>query len=317
MENIKELVKDVANKTQVIETFAAKVTKINTEENKLYKSVDAYTVDVMRTDGAIIKNVRLKASVQDKVEGLITIPKLGSWVLASVMDGVETRAYITQFSEVEKQVGRIKAPNDPSLFLDFSIDGDKLYLRYVKVVEKTPTTPEKIKELSKIEFDSTQNFRISHFNADAKKILDLSVAKEVVSLKFINAEGKELNSLVTTPENYNIILKNNQDKKETSLAIEKGKIFGHLFDANEIEKLTFELSSTEKAEIKLTESKDTILLEKDKIQLKKDDKNLIELKGKTGINIKTEGEINMEGKSVNIKATDGDTIISGTNVKIN
>jgi hypothetical protein len=308
MENIKELVKDVANKTQVIETFAAKVTKINTEENKLYKSVDAYTVDVMRTDGAIIKNVRLKASVQDKVEGLITIPKLGSWVLASVMDGVETRAYITQFSEVEKQVGRIKAPTDPSLFLDFSIDGDKLYLRYVKVVEKTATAPEKIKELSKIEFDSTQNFRISHFNADSKKILDLSVAKEVVSLKFTNAEGKELNTTTITPDETIFSLKDAQGVEKQKTTHTKEKVETAFTDDN---KLTAILTK-DSAIVTVKDSITTI--DTAKIELK--NKNSICKLDANGIWFNTDKDVNIKGDKINITAT-GDATITGANVKIN
>src|SRR5271167_2025217 len=116
MGNITDLIKDVANKNQIIETFAAKVIQINNETASLHNPEDAYTVNIMRADGAVIKNVRLKASIQDLEQGIITIPKKESWVLATIIDGVETRAFISQFSEVERTFIRIK--NDENHYLE-------------------------------------------------------------------------------------------------------------------------------------------------------------------------------------------------------
>ena len=75
MGNITNLIKDVASKGQIIQTFAAKVIEINKEKDSLHNKEDAYTVNIMRADGAIIKNVRLKASIQDKEEGIIVSQK--------------------------------------------------------------------------------------------------------------------------------------------------------------------------------------------------------------------------------------------------
>jgi hypothetical protein len=333
MENIKELVKDVANKNQIIETFAAKVIEVNKEAKSSHNTEDAYTVNIMRADGAIIKNVRLKASVQDTVAGIVTIPKKDSWVLASVIDGVETRAYVTQFSEVDRQMGRIQATNDPKLFFDYSADGNKLHIRYIKTDTESQTDEAKITDVAKIEFNKGQNFKISYFDDDEKPLaithftpdsltttfnsiesngeikerLALAVSKEAVSLKFKNTKGKELNSLLATPEKYAILLKNDEDKKQASLAIDKGKIAGYLFEEDELKKLAIELNG-----------------ESDSIRLKKDDKNFIELKGKTAIDIKTEGDINIEAKNINMKSTEKininatkDTTITGANVKLN
>jgi hypothetical protein len=169
MENIKELVKDVANKNQVIETFAAKVIEVNKESKSPHNTEDAYTVNIMRADGAIIKNVRLKASIQDTVAGVVTIPKKDSWVLASVIDGVETRAYITQFSEVDRIMGRIQASNDPKLFFDYSADGQQLYIRYIKTESSGEKDETKITDVAKIEFDKDQNFSISYFDKQDKE----------------------------------------------------------------------------------------------------------------------------------------------------
>ncbi|MFH6995547.1 hypothetical protein [Flavobacterium sp. FlaQc-48] len=332
MGNITDLIKDVAGKNQIIETFAAKVIEINKETASPYNIQDAYTVNIMRADGAIIKNVRLKASILDLEQGLVTIPKKDSWVLATIIDGVETRAFVSQFSEVNRIMGRIQATIDSSFFLDYSADGNKLHVRYINTDTATETDETKIIDVAKIEFDKDQNFKISYFDNDEKPLataiftpdsltttfnsienkevkerLTLAVSKDAVSFKFKNNTGKELNSLLATPEKYAILLKNDDDKKQTSVAIEKNKIAGYLFEDDELKKLTFELNG-----------------ESDSIRLKKDDQNLIELKGKTAITIKTEGDINIEGKNINMKSTEkisinatGDTIISGDNVKIN
>ncbi|PIF30726.1 hypothetical protein CLU81_1173 [Flavobacterium sp. 9] len=332
MGNITDLIKDVANKNQMIETFAAKVIEINNETESPHNTKDAYTVNIMRADGAILKNVRLKASILDVEQGIITIPKKDSWVLATIIDGVETRAFVSQFSEVDRIMGRIQATNDPKLFLDYSADGNKLYVRYIKTDIQTESDENKIVNIAQIEFNKNQDFKISYFDDDEKPLaitdftsnsltttfnsienkevkerLVLTASKENVSFKFKNSTGKELNSMVATPENYAILLKNDDDKKQASLAIERSKIAAYLFEDDELKKLSFELNG-----------------ESDSIRLKKDDQNLIELKGKTAITLKSEGDINIEAKNINIKSTEkininatGDTIISGDNVKIN
>ncbi|GAA3773633.1 hypothetical protein [Flavobacterium ginsengiterrae] len=332
MGNITDLIKNVASNNQNIETFAAKVIEINKEEESLHNPEDAYTVNIMRADGAIIKNVRLKASIQDIEQGIITIPKKDSWVLASIIDGVETRAFISQYAEVDRIMGRIQAVNDPKLFFDYSADGNKLHIRYIKTDDLSEINETKIIDVAKIEFNESQNFKISYFDEDEKPLaithftsdsltttfnsiknketkerLTLNVSKDDVSFKFKNDKGIELNSTQVTPEKYNLLLKNDDDKKQASLTIEKNKIAGYLFEEDELKKLALELNG-----------------ESDSIRLKKDDQNLLELKGKTAINLKTEGDINIEAKNINMKSTEkininasGDTTITGNNVKIN
>jgi len=332
MGNIKDLIKNVAANNQNIETFAAKVIEINKEDDSLHNPEDAYTVNIMRADGAIIKNVRLKASIQDLEQGIITIPKKDSWVLASIIDGVETRAFISQYAEVDRIMGRIQATNDPKLFFDYSADGNKLHIRYIKADDLSEINETKIIDVAKIEFNESQNLKISYFDEDEKPLattdftsdslittfnsienketkerLTLNVSKDIVSLNFKNIKGKELNSVLITPEKSSILIKNDDDKKQSSFTIEKNKIAGYLFEEDELKKLALELNG-----------------ESDSIRLKKDDQNLIELKGKTAINIKTEGDINIEAKNINMKSTEkininasGDTTITGNNVKIN
>lgn len=172
MGNIKDLIKNVASSNQNIETFAAKVIEINKEEESLHNPEDAYTVNIMRADGAIIKNVRLKASIQDLEQGIITIPKKDSWVLASIIDGVETRAFISQFSEIERTFVRFK--NDNNQYFEIDIDSNRFQMLFKeKEGVETETTIEKpsYKNLAQIEFSGkNQNISASFYDENGKEI---------------------------------------------------------------------------------------------------------------------------------------------------
>ncbi|EJG03518.1 MULTISPECIES: hypothetical protein [Flavobacterium] len=173
MGNIKDLIKNVASSNQNIETFAAKVIEINKEEESLHNPEDAYTVNIMRADGAIIKNVRLKASIQDLEQGIITIPKKDSWVLASIIDGVETRAFISQFSEVERNFIRFK--NDNNQYLEIDIDADKFQMLFKEKeagkTDTTSTTQPSYKNIAQIEFLGRQpNISASFYDENGKEI---------------------------------------------------------------------------------------------------------------------------------------------------
>lgn len=173
MGNIKDLIKNVASSNQNIETFAAKVIEINKEEESLHNPEDAYTVNIMRADGAIIKNVRLKASIQDLEQGIITIPKKDSWVLASIIDGVETRAFISQFSEIERTFIRLK--NDNNQYLEIDIVPDKFKMLFKEKDDRetsgSTTTKASYKNIAQLEFDGKNpNISSSFYDENGKEI---------------------------------------------------------------------------------------------------------------------------------------------------
>ncbi|HEY1194312.1 hypothetical protein [Flavobacterium sp.] len=310
MGNIKDLIKNVAANNQNIETFAAKVIEINKEEESLHNPEDAYSVNIMRADGAIIKNVRLKASIQDVEQGIITIPKKDSWVLASIIDGIETRAFISQFSEVERLMGRIQGITEPKLLFDYSSDGEILQIRYIKTDLITENDETKIIDVAKIEFNKDRNFKISYFDDEEKSLATTHFTPDSLLTTFNSIDNKEVKERMTLAlkkGDVSLKLNSQKGKKQTLIAIDESKISCSTFDEQEAEKLVFKLDN-----------------ESENIQLKRNDKNLIELKGKEIINIKTEGEINIEAKNINIKSNEkininalGDTVISGNNVKIN
>jgi formylmethanofuran dehydrogenase subunit D len=198
MGNITDLIKDVANKNQIIETFAAKVIEINKEAASLHNADDAYTVNVMRADGAIIKNVRLKASIQDKEEGIITIPKKDSWVLTSIIDGVETRAFISQFSEIERTFIRFK--NDKNQYLEIDTDVNKFQVLFKekKASESGTSSTAKptYKNIAQIVFNGSTpdpNFSTSFYDANGKEISknSFNINEQKISIN----EGKTIFNL--------------------------------------------------------------------------------------------------------------------------
>ena len=197
MGNITDLIKNVAANNQIIETFAAKVIEINTETASLHHPEDAYTVNIMRADGAVIKNVRLKASIQDLEQGMITIPKKDSWVLASVIDGIETRAFISQFSEIERTFIRFKNDQDRYLEIDTQTDQFQMLFKEKEAGQTgTPsTTKPTYKNRALIIFSDQEDPSIStaFFDENGKEISknSFNIKEQNISIN----EGKTIFSL--------------------------------------------------------------------------------------------------------------------------
>ncbi|MNQ18297.1 hypothetical protein D3C85_313340 [compost metagenome] len=213
MGNITDLIKDVASKNQIIETFAAKVIEINTETASLHNPEDAYTVNVMRADGAIIKNVRLKASILDLEQGIITVPKKDSWVLATIIDGVETRAFISQFSEIERTFIRFK--NDQNRYLEIDTDVDKFQMLFKEKENNDPssTSTPTYKNIAQLEFNgntSDPNISTSFYDANGKEISQNSfnINEQKISINEGNTifTLKDKESKVTIKDGFEAII---------------------------------------------------------------------------------------------------------------
>lgn len=196
MGNITDLIKDVASKNQIIETFAAKVTEINKETESVHNPEDAYTVNIMRADGAIIKNVRLKASILDVEQGIITIPKKDSWVLASVIDGVETRAFISQFSEIERTFIRFK--NEQNQLFEINADVEKFQMLFKEKEESDPasTLVAEYKNIAQLDFNGNRlnsNISATFYDTNGKEISknSFNINEQKISIN----EGKTIFNL--------------------------------------------------------------------------------------------------------------------------
>ncbi|SHH20626.1 hypothetical protein [Flavobacterium aquidurense] len=208
MGNITDLIKDVANKNQIIETFAAKVIEINNETESAHNTKDAYTVNIMRADGAILKNVRLKASILDVEQGIITIPKKDSWVLATIIDGVETRAFVSQFSEIERSFIRFK--NDENQYLEINTEVGKLQMLFKQSSESASSTAKPTyKNIAQIEFSSKKdsNITTSFYDENGKEISKniFNGNQQQTILSTVNGEDikERLKFTLTSGENSN------------------------------------------------------------------------------------------------------------------
>ncbi|WP_291287013.1 hypothetical protein [Flavobacterium sp.] len=335
MGNITDLIKDVASKNQIIETFAAKVIEINKETTSPHNTEDAYTVNIMRADGAVIKNVRLKASILDLEQGIITIPKKDSWVLASIIDGIETRAFISQFSEVDRLMGRIEATSDPKLFLDYSANGNNIHVRYIKTDAKTETDETKIIDIAKIEFDKDKNFKISYFNEDEKTLastlftpdsltttfnsienkeaqerLSLTLKKDQVSVQFTNETGKLRNQTTISPTETNFSLNDEQGVQKQKTTLTKDSIENVFLNG---ENILSRASLTELRSV-VTLGDNISWVSKDKLELKSKD-SLFTIDS-NGILFDSKKNITIKGDSIKIEAA-ANTTISGDSVNIN
>ncbi|BFM41724.1 hypothetical protein CFS9_03650 [Flavobacterium sp. CFS9] len=225
MGNITDLIKDVADKNQIIETFAAKVIEINNEIESSHNPEDAYTVNIMRADGAILKNVRLKASIQDLEQGIITIPKKNSWVLASIIGGVETRAFISQYSEIERTFLRFKNEQNKYLEIDSNANKFQVLFKEKKENDSASTSAPQYKSIAQIEFvGGTQNPNIStsFYNAEGKEIStnSFNINEQKVSINegstLFNLKDKEIT--VTIKDGFEAII------SDTKTSFKKGDL---------------------------------------------------------------------------------------------
>jgi len=254
MGNIKDLIKNVASNNQNIETFAAKVIEINKEEESLHNPEDAYTVNIMRADGAIIKNVRLKASIQDLEQGIITIPKKDSWVLASIIDGVETRAFISQFSEIDRTFIRFK--NEYDQYFEIGIDSEKFQMLFKEKENsesESSTSQPTYKNIAQINFFGKEpNISTSFYDENGKLISSNNFNRDGQNISindgntFFNLRDKE--AKVTIKDGFEAIISDNKTSfKKEKLTFEMDDKFkinaGDKSLITELESLITEISS--------------------------------------------------------------------------
>ncbi|CAL2055446.1 hypothetical protein [Tenacibaculum sp. 190524A05c] len=191
MEDVKTIIQEIVSSGGKIQTYAAKVININIEENSNHDNPEeAYSVNVVRSDGAQIDNVRLKASIQDKEQGVICVPKLNSWVFISIIETTETRAFISQYSEIDKIFLRIKN-DENSKFFEVQTDVNSTSLLFKKEVEETGDDGQQeasFKNITSLVFDGEQkDIAIKFWNDEGEKVIhQTTVAHDKVETEFIN-----------------------------------------------------------------------------------------------------------------------------------
>lgn len=191
MIQLKDLIQNIAEKDTAIQTCAAKVVAINAPQNAIHSPEDAFTVNVIRPDGAMIKNVRLKASIQEEEQGMISIPKVDSWVLVSIIDNVETRAFISQCAEVERTFVRFK--NDSNQYLEIDSNADQFHVLFKEALPTIPgQAPTDFNAIAKIEFNSLE----SQNSGDHPSLVTT----------FYDGDGKLLSETIATGQEQKTVL---------------------------------------------------------------------------------------------------------------
>ncbi|WP_299212724.1 hypothetical protein [uncultured Dokdonia sp.] len=191
MIQLKDLIQNIAEKDITVQTYAAKVVAINTPQNSIHSPEDVFTVNVIRPDGAMIKNVRLKASIQEEEQGVISIPKLDSWVLVSIIDNLETRAFISQYSEIERTFVRFK--NENNQYLEIDSNADQFHILFKEAQPTLPgQAPSEFKSIAKIAFNSLE----SQNNGDHPSMVTT----------FYDGEGKLLSETLATGQVQKTVL---------------------------------------------------------------------------------------------------------------
>ena len=190
MEGIDIIMEQIANKQGTIQTYAAKVIAINREAKSKHNSEEAFTVNVLRSDGAEINNVRLKASIQDKEQGVVCVPKLNSWVFISIIETTETRAFISQYSEIDKIFLRIK--NNENNFFELQSDVNSTSLLFKKEEKKGKEIT--YKNGTSLEFNGVEKaLNVNFWNEEGDKIThQTTVAHNKVETSFINEDDDKV-----------------------------------------------------------------------------------------------------------------------------
>ncbi len=255
MEDVNSLIEEVATSGS-IQTYAAKVIAINRVEGSKHNNPEeAYTVNVIRSDGAEIKNVRLKASIQDKQQGVICIPKLDSWIFISIIETTETRAFISQYSEIDKIFLRIQSneekkeskegeetQKDPFTFFEVQSDVNSTNLLFKKEVEKTGSDGEKeivLENSTSLEFNGEQkSLDVKFWNEneeDNKIIHQTTIAHDKVETSFFDESEEDKVLQKTTLDKTKVAVDfeiEGSEVKGYQALIDKDKVFFKNSDKN-------------------------------------------------------------------------------------
>ncbi len=215
MGEITQLIKSIAQQDQAVQTFPAKVIAINRESGEsIHEPNDAYTVDVMKADGAILKNVRLKASVQDKDQGIIFIPKDESWVMVSIIETIETRGFISQYSEIERIYLLLKdeaSSEGIDSYFQMEINPSTFQVKFKEGSNSTTESPS-FKDLVNFQFNADKTLKIEFFNDEEEPnpLVTASLDDSQIAFSFNDTDGTSL------------LQETKLDKEEVSIIFSEG-----------------------------------------------------------------------------------------------
>lgn len=235
-----------------------------------------------------LHNVRLRANINGEDEGVIVIPRVGSWVLVSIIDNNDAKTYIVKYSEIDRVIVRIKKPvsqdasggtddQEPEYF-DIDFDSSNLTLKFGDLFKTVINNEEvNLKFLQPKEQNSS--------NITPQKVLsELTYVKDNLDLTFLDDDEKPRANIHADQENFTIdFLENEEVKLSTQLNKDKASVLVTDGCSVEVEKDKAKLSTDGGAE-EITLDKNTGL----------------SLKSGSNITIQAQGSVDISGSSVNI-----------------
>jgi len=156
-----------------------------------------------------LHNVRLKAAINGIDEGIICVPRIGSWVLVSTIENMEARTYVSQYSELDRVIFRMKKSNKNDSdtkeveYVDIEVNPETLELKYGDFfhtrIDKNQLGvhflgPKQLNEEGEVEqktqasLDFTKdNLSVSFLDTDEKPTFKATLGKDKASLETANA----------------------------------------------------------------------------------------------------------------------------------
>jgi len=221
MSEIADIIKQIASKKDRVNTFPAIVTNNTIEvvdgnpeyEVTVRKIITDADYDLIKKEldsgkadedlaKLEMKYVRLKAAINTNDEGLIIVPRKGSWVLVSIIDSVSTKAFVSQYSEIDNILMRVNTPvkegedepEDPEYIeiklkasllelyvgkkFKANIDKDNMVFNYLAPSENEDEEPKVLSEIKA----TKDTVAVLVQDEEAKILSDIKVTKEAVDI---------------------------------------------------------------------------------------------------------------------------------------
>ncbi|CAM1365895.1 hypothetical protein [Tenacibaculum xiamenense] len=163
-------------------------------------------------------DVRLKSVVNGIEEGIILVPRIGSWVLVSLIDNITAHTYVSQYSEVDRVILRLNNMKDtnggqkkPEEFVDINLSAGSLQLKYGDSFHT---------QISKEQLTFDFLYPKEDSDSDQKKQSTLSFSKDKLQLNFMDKEAKEV--FKSTFDSEKVVIQTGDEKKKVVLSSEKG-----------------------------------------------------------------------------------------------
>ena len=287
MSEIGYLIKEIAGKGKSFSTFPAIVSDnqiVEIDRNKEYvvsvrllADIESYSLlkeaalEAKTANDSVVEihNVRLKAAINGIDEGIICIPRIGSWVLVSTIENMDARTYVSQYSEIDRVILRMNKPkskedeNQAPEYIDIDINATTLSLTYGDLFKTT-------------------------------------IGKEALQIAFLapkeneqeDSAQKVQSSLKYTKDQLDITFNDEDEQAVTTAIIEKGKATITITDGcgASVEKTKAKLHTKDEKEVIQIDEKEGLLLKSSSaIKIEGDS---VSITGKTDITM-TGGDINL------------------------